>query len=95
MDLVVDDKGFNWESVWDEEWEQNLLDVANERIKKKIEPKAYQIFDLYVVKGWQASKVAKTLGVNITRVYLTKHRVSKRLHEEIVELREELRENAN
>jgi RNA polymerase sigma-70 factor (ECF subfamily) len=38
---------------------------------------------LNVVRQWPAGKVAQTLGVNIGRVYLAKHRVMSLIKKEI------------
>ena len=75
IERAADPRGFDLEAVWDEEFELNLLEVAMERAKLKVDPKDYQIFDLYGLKEWPAAKVAETLGVTRARVYLAKHRV--------------------
>jgi len=79
--------GAEFDAMWDEEWEQNLLDAAVERVKKKVDPVAYQLFDLYVLKKWKVSKVANTLKVNPGMVYLTKHRIGHLIKKEIAYLR--------
>jgi RNA polymerase sigma factor (sigma-70 family) len=71
---------------WDKEWEQNLLEAAIERVKRKVDAKHYQIFDLLVVKGWSVLEVARTMKVNPGRVYLIKHRISKLIKKEIAYL---------
>jgi RNA polymerase sigma factor (sigma-70 family) len=71
------------ESVWEEEWQANLLEAAMERVKRRVKEEHYQIFDLYVVKHWPVSKVAKVLGTNIAQVYLAKHRVSALIKKEV------------
>jgi RNA polymerase sigma factor (sigma-70 family) len=75
------------ETIWEEEWERNLLEAATERAKKKIDPEQYQIFDLHVLKNWPVIKVARFLKVNPGKVYLTKHRVGKLIKKEIEILR--------
>lgn len=62
--------------VWDWEWQQNLMAAALARVKARIAPRQYQIFDLYVLKEWPVREVARSLNVNAAQVYLTKHRVS-------------------
>lgn len=71
------------ESVWDEEWRQNLVKVAMENLKHLVKEEQYQIFDLYVVKQWSPTLIAQTLGVSIGQVYLTKYRVGSLLRKEI------------
>ena len=80
---VPDPAGSGIEAIWDEEWEQNLMSAATERVKRAVDPKQYQIFDLYVLKNWPARKVASTLKVNLGRVYLAKHRIGTMIKKEI------------
>jgi RNA polymerase sigma-70 factor (ECF subfamily) len=87
VERVVDPLGLKLEAVWEEEWEKNLMEAAIERVKKKVEPKQYQIFDLYVFKSWPVSKVAQVLKVSAGKVYLTKHRISHLIKKEIIHLR--------
>ena len=82
-DGVPDPAGSGLEAIWDEEWEQNLMNAATDRVKRAVDPKQYQIFDLYVLKNWPARKVANTLKVNLGRVYLAKHRIGTMIKKEI------------
>lgn len=68
---------------WDQAWERNLMAQGLERVRERIDERQFQIFDLYVTKGWPAERVAKTLGISIARVYLTKHRVAALLKREV------------
>jgi RNA polymerase sigma-70 factor (ECF subfamily) len=74
------------EAIWNEEWEQNLMSAAADRVKRAVDPKLYQIFDLYALKSWPALKVASTLKVNLGRVYLAKHRIGKMIKKELKSL---------
>ena len=71
------------DAIWDEEWEQNLIEAALRQVKAKVKPRQYQIFDLYVLKGWPIAKVTATLGVNLGQVYMAKHRVNCLLKKEV------------
>lgn len=71
------------DEAWEKEWEANLLDAAIERVKRQVDSKHYQVFDLYVVKKWPASKVAQTLQVNSAKIYLIKHRINHLIKKEI------------
>ena len=81
IDRVPD--GFDLQAAWDEEWQSNVLAAALERVKRKVDPKRYQIFDCSVVKQWPAAKVAAELQVSIAQVYLVKHRVSALVKKEV------------
>src|SRR5215472_14305125 len=49
------------DELWEREWKENLLEGAIARLKKKVDPKQFQIFDCYVQKQWPAQKVAERL----------------------------------
>ena len=83
VDGIADPAGSALEAIWDEEWEQNLMNAATNRVKQTVDHKQYQIFDLYVFKNWPARKVASTLKVNLGRVYLAKHRIGNMIKKEI------------
>ena len=82
--------GCDLEKIWDEEWETCLMNRATEKAKRQLNPKHYQIFDLYVRKQWSPEKVAEFLSVNVSQVYLAKHRVGEAIKKEIERLREEI-----
>lgn len=71
------------ETLWDEEWQKNLIEAAMERVKKKVNAEHYQIFHLLLIKGHSPQKVAQMLGLSTARVYLAKHRVSALVKKEI------------
>ncbi len=54
---------------------ENLMEAALQNVRAAIKPRQYQIFDLYVTKGWSVPEVSRTLRVSTAQVYLTKHRV--------------------
>ena len=86
MDRIADPAGFNLEAIWEEEWKTNVFNAAIDRVKRRVNARQYQIFDLYVIKQWPVQKVAATLGVNAGRVYLAKHRISALVKREIKNL---------
>jgi RNA polymerase sigma-70 factor (ECF subfamily) len=86
IERVADSNAVDLDALWEQEWRQNLLAAAITRVKKKIDPKQFQIFDCYVRKEWPAQKVADTLRVNVGQVYLARHRVGALLKKEIRQL---------
>jgi len=86
---TADPNGFLPETYWNEEWERNLMDIARERIKKKVNPRHYQIFDLHMDQGWPAHKVADALNVRTALVYVVRHRLGRLLAKEIKQLQAE------
>jgi RNA polymerase sigma factor (sigma-70 family) len=83
IERLPDSRAVDLEAVWEKEWQENLFDAAITRVKRKVDPKQFQIFDCYVRKGWPAQKVAGQLHVNVGQVYLARHRVSALLKREI------------
>ena len=77
------------DAIWEQQWQQHLSAMALERIKKKVRPEHFQIFDLYVLQGWPVTKVAKALGASITLIYVTRHRIGALLRKEIKRLQSE------
>lgn len=85
---IPDPVGANLETIWEAEWQSNLLQAAIERVKPRVKEEHFQMFDLYVVKHWPVRKVAKTLGVSVGQVYLAKHRISTLIRRELRSLEE-------
>jgi RNA polymerase sigma factor (sigma-70 family) len=69
--------------MWEEEWENNLMAVAIERLKEQTSPRQFQMFQLYVLKQWPVGKVAEALGVSSAQVYVAKHRILALLTDEV------------
>jgi RNA polymerase sigma-70 factor (ECF subfamily) len=88
VDKVVDPMGRDLEGLWNAEWEKNLLDAAMTKVKRRLDPQKYQIFDLYVNKEWAPEKVAAAFGISVDQVYLAKHRTTELIKEEVKKLEE-------
>jgi RNA polymerase sigma-70 factor (ECF subfamily) len=84
---VADSSGTNLDKLWETEWENNLLEAAIAKAKRKLDPQKYQIFDFCVNKGWGADKVAQTFCITTNQVYIDKHRVTQMIKEEVDRLR--------
>src|SRR2546425_935336 len=82
----TDQTSFDLDAAWEAEWEKNLMDAAIEKVKRQVNLKQWQIYDLYVLKQWSVKKVTATLDVNFGQVYLAKHRISVLLKEELKKL---------
>jgi RNA polymerase sigma-70 factor (ECF subfamily) len=89
IDRVPDPKAADLDELWEREWKENLFAAAIARVKKKVDPKQFQIFDCYVRKEWPARKVADQLQVSVGQVYLARHRVAAILKKEIKALEKE------
>ena len=83
-------RGRDLDALWDAEWEKNLLDAAMAKVKRRLDPQKYQIFDLYVNKEWTPEKVAATFGISVDQVYLAKHRTTELIKEEVKKLEQQV-----
>ena len=90
IDRIPDPSGDYLEQMWEEEWHKNLMTTAIDRVKARVNPRQYQVFDLYVVKEWPAEKVAETLRVSKGQVYLAKLKISRMLRKEVTALKNKL-----
>jgi RNA polymerase sigma-70 factor (ECF subfamily) len=78
------------DQVWEEEWAKNLADAAIDRVRQRVGAKQFQMFDLYVLKGWPVGEVARSVKANIAQVYLAKHRVTSLIKQETAKLRKRM-----
>ena len=87
VERLPDPKGFDLETTWDAEWEKNLWNAALARVKARLKPKQFQMFDLYALKEWPVKDVARALAVSATHVYVNKHRVAGMIKAELKRLK--------
>jgi RNA polymerase sigma factor (sigma-70 family) len=85
-DRLVDPSGNGFDSLWNAEWERNLISLALERLERTTSARHYQIFLLHVIKQHSAEKVAKATGVPTNQIYLIKHRLTPEFREAIQQL---------
>jgi RNA polymerase sigma factor (sigma-70 family) len=83
IDKVIDPKSEDLDAAWNVDWEKTVFAAAVQNMKKRADPRKYQIFDFYVRKEWPAEKVASTFGVSVEQVYLAKHRLTEMIKEEV------------
>ncbi len=84
-----DNSNVNFDQIWDEEWQANLMKAAVDRVKMKVSASQFQIFDYHVLRGFSTKEVKSKLGVSTAQIYLSKHRVGQVLKKEIKYLREQ------
>ena len=82
IERVPDPASERIDVYWEEQWQLHVFNAAIERVKNQVSPKQFQMFELYVLREWPVSKVARTLGVRTGQVYLTKHRILSLLKKE-------------
>jgi RNA polymerase sigma-70 factor (ECF subfamily) len=91
VERVADPAGFALQELWEEEWQNNLLQTALDRLKRRVPPAHYEMYYLHVVKEQPVREVARALGVSAAQVYLAKHRLGRLLKKELQQLEKEMR----
>ncbi len=66
---------------------ERIADPATPRVKRRVDPKQFQIFDLCTIQKWPVNKIADTLQINRGRVYMAKHRVAALIKKEVAYLK--------
>jgi RNA polymerase sigma-70 factor (ECF subfamily) len=69
-----------------EAFDHELLDEAQERVKLRVSPRDWQIFQDLAVEGRTGRAVANGLGMTVAAVLMAKKRVQDKLREEIQRL---------
>src|SRR5262249_22228134 len=78
------------DAAWEQEWRDNFFQAALGRIRQRVNPKNYQVFDYCVLQELPAPQVARMLGLSLAQVYLAKHRISRAVKRAVAELEEEM-----
>ena len=80
---IPDPASSQLDTVWEAEWQRNLLETAIERVNQQISPNQFQIFDLSILRALPMADVTALLKVNTAQVYLARHRVSALIKKEV------------
>ena len=83
VERVPDPRGAEIEVIWEGEWRSNLLRVALDRVKSRVNPAHYEMYHLHVVQGLSPRDTARTLDVSTAAVHLAKHRVGRLVRAEL------------
>jgi RNA polymerase sigma-70 factor (ECF subfamily) len=78
------------DAEWEQEWQENIFQMALSRVRERANPKHYQVFDCCVLQNMRASEVASMLGLSTAQVYLAKHRIGTAVKRAARELEAEL-----
>jgi RNA polymerase sigma factor (sigma-70 family) len=87
IDQLTQEKDNLLESIWDQEWQENITHAALEKLKETVSPRQFQIFDCCVIKGLGPQKTGEALGISTAQVYLCKHRVGSLFKKEVEALK--------
>jgi RNA polymerase sigma factor (sigma-70 family) len=91
IERIPDPASLNLEAVWEEEWKTNLLDAALVRVKSRVDPVHYQVFDFVVMKKCSAWKVSRMFKINVAQVYVIRQRVRRAITTEVRKIENEAR----
>lgn len=89
IERIADENSPDLNVIWEGDWERTLYTAALERIKTRLDPQKFQIFDFYVKREWPPEKVAQTFNITVNQVYLVKNRVTDLLRDEVRRLERE------
>ncbi len=90
IERIADEQSPAFEAVWEADWSKAVLDAAMAKVRRRMDPQKFQIFDFYVNHEWPPEKVAETFKVSVNQVYLVKHRVTEMLQGEVKRLEREV-----
>ena len=90
IDRITDHNESDLETIIDDEWKRAILTATLQRVREKVTPQQYQLFDSYVLKEWPIEKVSSTFGVTPNQIYIAKTRVGKIAEEEGARVTEEM-----
>lgn len=79
------------ESVWEEEWQHQLLEAAMRRLAERVPARHFQVFDLSSNQGWSVTRISRELGIGLATVYVIKHRLTKQLKADVDRLSSQLK----
>ena len=86
VERVPDPASLALDVIWDEEWRENLLRAALERVRQTVNPAHYEMYHLHVLQGLTPRETARALGVSAAGVYRAKHRVGQLIRAEVKRL---------
>ena len=90
IERIPDPASLVQDTVWEEEWEHNLADVAMSTIKNRVSPKQWLIFHQLIIEERPAREVAVQCGVGLGAVYVARHRITALIKQEVRRLAQEL-----
>jgi RNA polymerase sigma-70 factor (ECF subfamily) len=76
----------DWVRRLDEEFDQELLAEAAERVRRRVEPHTWEAFRLTALEGLSGAAAAEQLGMKVVTVFKAKSKVQKMLQEEVARL---------
>jgi len=88
IDDLADPNAPMFSHIWNQEWKDNIFKTADQIVRRTVDPKHYQMFDLGL-KGRKAEDIARFFRVSRAAVYVAQCRVRAALRREIKRLSSE------
>jgi RNA polymerase sigma-70 factor (ECF subfamily) len=73
----------------EEGYDRELLDLASERVRARVEPRSWSAFRMTALEGRSGAEAAAELGLRVGAVFQAKSRVQQLLREEVERLESE------
>lgn len=86
--MESDPSGKALDQMWETEWRANLIKVAIANVRRRLDPKRYQIYDLQVNKQWPAEKVSAVMNLPLDEAITSKQNVAEMILAEVKRLEE-------
>lgn len=81
---------FDLERIWEQEWQEQILEAALHRVREQADARQYQMFHLHVCQHMSAREVATRLEVKLAEVYFAKYKIAGAVKKEIRKLEEKM-----
>jgi RNA polymerase sigma factor (sigma-70 family) len=78
------------DQMWETEWKTNLQNASVANVKRRLDPKRYQIYDLLVNKQWAAEKVSALMSLSVDEVTAAKQNITEMIQAEVNRLEEKM-----
>src|SRR5262249_31657951 len=70
----------------EEEFDQEVLELAMARVRQRVQPRTWEVFQLMAVEGLSGAEAAARLGLKVTHAFVYKSKGQKMIREEIAKL---------
>jgi RNA polymerase sigma-70 factor (ECF subfamily) len=70
----------------EEEFDKEVLEEAIARVRTRVTPKSWRVFELTAYEGRSGAEAAEALGMTVAAVFVAKSRVQKLLQDEVRQL---------
>lgn len=69
------------EQIWEQEWREAVMQQCLTEVRREVDPRTFEAFELFAGKGLAAEQVAEKLGITANAVFGAKRRILRRVRE--------------